>query len=66
MSSIVEELNTINLGDQRLNRRARRVLEKLTALGMPLSWERLLEITGGGLIGRPHIAEAMVERGYVS
>ncbi len=46
--------------------RARRVLEKLTALGMPLSWKRLLEITGGGLIGRPHIAEAMVERGYVS
>jgi len=31
MSSIAEELNTINLGDQRLNRRARRVLEKLYA-----------------------------------
>lgn len=31
MTSIAEELNTINLGDQRLNRRARRVLEKLYA-----------------------------------
>jgi hypothetical protein len=31
MSSIAEELKTINLGDQRLNRRARRVLEKLYA-----------------------------------
>ena len=31
MNSIAEELNTINLGDHRLNRRARRVLEKLYA-----------------------------------
>lgn len=31
MSSLAEELNTIKLGDQRLNRRARRVLEKLYA-----------------------------------
>jgi len=29
MSAIAEELNTIDLGDQRLNRRARRVLEAL-------------------------------------
>jgi len=46
--------------------RARRVLEELTALGMPLKWDRLLEIAEGSLIGRPHIAEAMVEQGYVS
>jgi len=31
MSSIAEELQTIDLGDQRLNRRSRRVLEKLYA-----------------------------------
>lgn len=31
MSSIAEELNAIDLGDQRLNRRSRRVLEKLYA-----------------------------------
>ena len=46
--------------------RARRVLEELAALGMPLKWDRLLEIAGGSLIGRPHIAKTMVERGYVS
>ncbi|MCG2768025.1 MAG: PHP domain-containing protein [Chloroflexota bacterium] len=46
--------------------RARRVLEELAALRMPLKWDRLLEIAGGSLIGRPHIAEAMVEQGYVS
>ncbi len=31
MSAIVAELATINLGDQRLNRRARRVMAKLGA-----------------------------------
>ena len=46
--------------------RARRVLEELAALGMDLKWDRLLEIAGNSLIGRPHIAEAMVEQGYVS
>jgi len=46
--------------------RAHRVLEELAALRMPLKWDRLLEIAGGSLIGRPHIAEAMVEQGYVS
>ena len=46
--------------------RARRVLEELAALRVPLKWDRLFEIAGGSLIGRPHIAAAMVEKGYVS
>lgn len=45
--------------------RGRRMVEKLHALGMPLSWERVTAIASGGAVGRPHIAEAMVERGYV-
>ena len=46
--------------------RARRVVEKLATLGAPVRWERVLELAGGDSIGRPHIAEAMVEQGYVS
>ena len=46
--------------------RALRVVEKLATLGAPVRWERVLEIAGGNSIGRPHIAEAMVEQGYVS
>lgn len=45
--------------------RAQKMVAKLEALGMPLSWERVLQIAGAGSIGRPHIAEAMLERGYV-
>lgn len=46
--------------------RGRRMAEKLTQLGMPLSWARVQEIAGVGAVGRPHLAQAMVERGYVS
>jgi predicted metal-dependent phosphoesterase TrpH len=45
--------------------RGQRMLEKLAALNLPLKWERVLEIAGGGAIGRPHVARAMLEAGYV-
>jgi hypothetical protein len=46
--------------------RARRMLDKLSELGMPLEWQRIEELAAGGVIGRPHIALALLERGYVS
>ncbi|MBC7814503.1 MAG: PHP domain-containing protein [Burkholderiales bacterium] len=46
--------------------RGRLIVEKLAKLGVNLSWERVLEIADGGSIGRPHIARAMAEAGYVS
>jgi|DewCreStandDraft_1066081.scaffolds.fasta_scaffold00011_54 predicted metal-dependent phosphoesterase TrpH len=46
--------------------RARLMVEKLAALGLHISWERVLELAQGGAIGRPHIAQALVERGYVA
>jgi len=33
---------------------------------MPLEWQRVLEIAGDGSVGRPHIAQAMLEKGYIS
>ncbi|MBO9370183.1 MAG: PHP domain-containing protein [Chloroflexi bacterium] len=45
--------------------RARKVLEKLAALGMPLDWEEVAAFANGGsAIGRMHVARAMVRRGY--
>ncbi|MDY6833761.1 MAG: PHP domain-containing protein [Chloroflexota bacterium] len=44
--------------------RAKRIIQKLASLGIIVSWERVLELTDGGSIGRPHIARVMVERGY--
>ena len=49
--------------DGRLDR-ARLMVEKLAGLGMQLEWERVQEIAGDGAVGRPHIALAMVEKGY--
>lgn len=42
-----------------------RILAKLAALGRPLSKASVLAKAGQGSIGRPHIADAMVEEGLV-
>jgi predicted metal-dependent phosphoesterase TrpH len=44
---------------------ARSVVEKLAELGWPLDWDRVMAIAQGGSVGRPHIARALIERGYV-
>jgi predicted metal-dependent phosphoesterase TrpH len=46
--------------------RGKEMVEKLTAMGMPISWERVLEIAGDASVGRPHVAQALLEAGYVS
>ena len=43
---------------------ARKSVEKLNSMGVKISWERVRELAGGA-VGRPHIARAMVEGGYV-
>ena len=45
---------------------ARAMVERLGKLGCPLEWNRVMAIAKGGSIGRPHIAKALVERGYVA
>ena len=44
--------------------RGRMMVEKLATLGINIEWERVQEIAGEGSVGRPHIALAMVEKGY--
>ena len=46
--------------------RAQRMIAKLRNLGIFIEWERVKEIAGSGSIGRPHIAQAMLETGYIS
>ena len=43
---------------------ARLTVEKLAELGVRVSWERVQELATG-VVGRPHIARAMVEAGYI-
>ena len=42
------------------------ILSKLAELGCPLEWDEVAALAGGESMGRPHIATAMVNRGYVS
>ncbi|MBI2902953.1 MAG: PHP domain-containing protein [Candidatus Methylomirabilis oxyfera] len=44
---------------------ARSMVERLADLGWPLVWDRVMAIAQGGSVGRPHIARALIERGYV-
>ncbi|HYK66974.1 MAG TPA: PHP domain-containing protein [Streptosporangiaceae bacterium] len=46
--------------------RARAMVDKLAGLGVPVTWEQVSEIAGGGVVGRPHIARAMIDAGVVS
>ena len=42
------------------------MVAKLNELGFDISWERVVEIAQGGVIARPHVARALMEKGYVS
>ena len=45
--------------------RAKGMVEKLKELGLEVDWERVKEIAGDGAVGRPHVAQALAERGHV-
>jgi 3',5'-nucleoside bisphosphate phosphatase len=45
--------------------RAQKMIAKLADLGIHIEWERVQEIAGSGSVGRPHIAQAITEKGYV-
>jgi len=46
--------------------RGEKMVAKLRKLGINIDWQRVKEIAGGSTIGRPHIAQAMLEKGYIS
>jgi 3',5'-nucleoside bisphosphate phosphatase len=52
----------VRLRDERLGR-GERIVAALAAAGHPVVWERIVERSEGGVVGRPHIARALVEAG---
>jgi DNA-binding CsgD family transcriptional regulator len=55
------------LRSQREERRARvhRIVARLAELGMPIDAEEVFALVKEGSAGRPHVAQVMVEHGYV-
>lgn len=45
--------------------RAREMVAKLAELGTGVTWDQVTAIADGGVIGRPHIARAMIANGVV-
>ncbi|MBV9583034.1 MAG: PHP domain-containing protein [Chloroflexi bacterium] len=50
--------------DARLER-AEQMVNALNGLGVPISLERVFEIAGEGSVGRPHVAQALLEAGHI-
>jgi len=50
--------------NSRLNR-AKGMVAKLDKLDIHLDWQRVQQIAGSSVMGRPHIAQAMLEKGYI-
>ncbi|HEY5112689.1 MAG TPA: PHP domain-containing protein, partial [Coriobacteriia bacterium] len=46
--------------------RGRMMVEKLHGMGIDIPWERVEELAGDGSVGRPHVAQALVDLGCVS
>jgi predicted metal-dependent phosphoesterase TrpH len=49
-------------------RRVREIAERLTALDVPIDIDPLLEraASGDGVVGRPHVAQALIDAGHVA
>jgi 3',5'-nucleoside bisphosphate phosphatase len=46
-------------------RRGHQIVDRLHTLGCDISADRVEQLAGGGSMGRPHVARALVEAGYV-
>lgn len=53
------------LRESRLDR-GRKIVMRMSAAGLPVTWERVRALADGGSVGRPHIARALVESGVVA
>lgn len=53
------------LREMRLTR-ARRIVDRLNELGLPVTLEAVLQHAGGGAVGRPHVARAMIAGGFAT
>ena len=57
---------TLNRFSNSRLRRAQGMVAKLDNLGIHIDWQRVQQIAGDNSIGRPHIAKAMLEKGYIN
>ena len=59
---LAAELSTLRTDRER---RGRAIVDKLNALGVPVTWDDVIAVAGTAPVGRPHIAQALVAQGAV-
>jgi len=59
------ERRLVALQDMRVTR-ARRMVERLNVLGIPVTMDSVLREAQGGAVGRPHVARALIAGGWVT
>lgn len=62
-----QELHTVlkRLRESRIDR-AKKMVAKLRGVGLKIDYERVEELAGNGSLGRPHVAQALLEKGYIN
>jgi len=62
-----QELHTVlkRLRESRIDR-AKKMVAKLRGVGLKIDYERVEELAGSGSVGRPHVAQALLEKGYIN
>lgn len=43
-----------------------KIIEKLHALGLKITYDEVAAASGGGQVGRPHFAKVLIQKGYVA
>lgn len=62
-SSILKTLEELR---EKREQRNPRIVNKLNELGFDITMSEVNSLAAGGIIGRPHIARAMIDKGYVA
>jgi len=66
LSDLAElEHRLVGLREMRVNRAAR-IVERLNALGIAVTFESVLQHAAGGAVGRPHVARALIAGGWAT
>ena len=58
-------VSSLKLFNEERTKRAEKIVQKLAKLGMPISFNAVLEKAGHGTVGRPHIANVLIEDQFV-
>lgn len=61
-SCLIDSLSRLRKGREDRNQL---ILERLNRIGFPMVWEDVARLAKEDVVGRPHFAQAMIEKGYV-